>query len=621
MPFQRKIDSTTWPSYCISYNELKRSIYELLRDESTSIYPEKEFQDLLQVELDKINLFAVIKFEDIFRSLQSAAHACSVSELKWSDPIEFRQYFIRLEESIDRIAKDIVSLDGYVRTNCEGLMKLISKFDRIVRSNASNWFVARLCREEFCNVNFSTLYILLSLTWSKYRSAMAAGESSSTTWRPPESFVRSTTKYWVRPENVGRLKADVLKHLPYLIFGCSLKDQEEFLDPTCTMDSSEKFTETQLITSIYFDNVERDMYRQRILRKEGARLVRFRWYGANEGSPDQEVFIERKIHHESWFDEVSSKDRFSIKQKEVFSFMKGERISGIDWKLNKLAVEVKALITELKLQPFIRTCYYRCAFQSATSNHVRISLDSQMSLINEYIPNNHAFPPWCRLASDVLAESELVRFPYAILEVKLADVKSCPPWVHHMLENCGAIKVQKFSKFLHAMAFLNPPDKQIHMMLPHWFSDFQQTEIAPSSLSNSAAGNGKDNARIEKILVSHEDDDFSQTPSLLVKEMKLIEPKSVYANERTFLHYSQKTAFLIAVLQALAQNNSDIACEFLGAGFGMYYLLKIYYEFKHRQTALAHKSDRLDAKLAPILAAVIVLIGVLFSFIRSCLFV
>eukprot|EP00971_Amphidinium_carterae_P097427 1927846-Amphidinium_carterae.3 len=33
----------------------------------------------------------------------------------------------------------------------------------------------------------------------------------------------------------------------------------------------------------------------RILRKEGARLVRFRWYGENTGDPNTEVYVERKV--------------------------------------------------------------------------------------------------------------------------------------------------------------------------------------------------------------------------------------------------------------------------------------------------------------------------------------
>jgi SPX domain protein involved in polyphosphate accumulation len=652
--------------YCISYNEIKRAVYDILRTDSVSVFPEKEFQDLLQTELDKVNLFTVIKYEDIFRSLQSMANSTRLPGNLASDPSKSKQYMMRLEESIDHIATEMVNLDRFVRTNCEGFIRIVSKFDKILRSSASNWFIARLGKEAFCNVNLSSLFILLSLTWSKYRSACAGPSSGSadTTWKPPESFVRSTAKYWVKPENVARLKADVLKHLPYLIFGSSLKDQEQFLDPTTVLEASAseasamgKLSETQLITSIYFDNTEGDTYKQRILRKEGARLVRFRWYGPNEGSPDQEIFIERKVHHESWFDEASSKDRFVVKQKDVFKLMKNQydlsehfralteenkkkkkNLQPVD-AMKSLALEVDEFIRDYSMQPFIRTCYYRCAFQLSTSNDVRISLDTQMSLINEYRSGGHPNPPWCRLASDVLAESDVVRFPYAILEVKMADAKNSPAWVQSMLVNCGAVRVHKFSKFLHAMAFLHPSQVSI---LPHWFSDFQErtkAEKQPSRSSLVSGGSATREQRIERILISQSVEDEDETrsgeteesnrPVVPVKDMRTIEPKSIFANERTLLHYTQKGVFLLTTGVGLAYGTSGasqivhavriaVAIAVLG------YLVVVFRDFQNRQRKLLSRKavqkelfERLDVGTSPILAACAIGLGAIVSFANS----
>ena len=658
MPFQQRIDSTSWPLYCISYNELKRSVYEILRSDSVSVFPEKELQDLLQVELDKVNLFAVIKYEDIFRSLQSVANASRVPERISSDPIRTKQYFSELERSIEQVGTEIVNLEKYVRTNCEGFIRLISKFDKILKSNGTSWFIARLGKEEFCNVNFQSLFILLSLTWSKYRSAVsgASAASAGATWKAPESFVRSTAKYWVRPEHVARLKADVLKQLPYLIFGASVKDQEQFLDPTSLFEASSSssgaMSETQLVTSIYFDNEQRDIYKQRILRKEGARLVRLRWYGPNEGSPDQDIFVERKIHHESWFDESSSKDRFSVKQKDVFSFMKGDYDIGGHFDkmlteaekvkksikpiiaMKELAFEVDTMIRDLSLQPFIRTCYHRCAFQLATSNDVRISLDSQMTLINEFRPNHHPSPPWCRVASDVLAESDLVRFPYAILEVKLADARNTPAWVNAMLLSCGAIRVHKFSKFLHAMAFLHPQRTNV---LPHWFPEFQSSTNRQLPVASPVSGVATREQRIENILISQsteeedvavrDEEETGQAATVPVKDMKALEPKSVFANERTFLHYCQKGMFLLTVGVSLGLPTElgvgAHATRAAVAAVVIAYLVMVFAEFQTRQkkllsiTAVTKQRERLDITSGPVLAAVMISLGAAISFINS----
>merc|ERR1719421_550745 len=107
------------------------------------------------------------------------------------------------------------------------------------------------------------------------------------------------------------------------------------------------------------------------------------------------------------------------------------------------------MIQDKRMQPIVRTSYYRCAFQLSTSNDVRISLDTQMTLLNEYQDDGHPEQPWCRVATDLLAEDAVYRFPYSILEVKLQDISEVPVWVKDILAECGATQVHKFSKFQH----------------------------------------------------------------------------------------------------------------------------------------------------------------------------
>ncbi len=197
--------------------------------------------------------------------------------------------------------------------------------------------------------------------------------------------------------------------------------------------------ETQLLTSIYFDSIQATCYKERIRRLESARLLRFRWYGHNDGSKSKEIFVERKVHHESWNTESSAKDRFPLQQRHILPFMTGQfdyethfdqlisqvertKGPGAAKKIQAqktLAQEVSDMLHQLRMQPMIRTSYYRCAFQLSTDNAVRISLDTQMVLINEYRTDGHVTEPWCRLATDVLVDNDIIRFPYAILEVKL----------------------------------------------------------------------------------------------------------------------------------------------------------------------------------------------------------
>jgi hypothetical protein len=298
--------------------------------------------------------------------------------------------------------------------------------------------------------------------------------------------------------------------------------------------------------------------------------------------------------------------------------------------MHALALEVDDFIKSLSLQPFIRTCYYRCAFQLATSNDVRISLDTQMSLINEYRPGGHPSPPWCRQASEVLAESDVVRFPYAILEVKLADAKHSPQWVNSMLANCGAIRVHKFSKFLHAMAFLHPRQVSI---VPHWFSDFQaKTQAQPKSILMSSGGLTTREQRIERILLSQSSEGDtvevmgSEKPSSgPVKDMKTIEPKSIFANERTLLHYMSKATFLLVTAVGLTGTQNIIpGIKIVVACCAVLYLFVVYEDFKKRQKQLLSRMavqkegfEKLSVGRSPILAAVAIALGSLVAFINS----
>lgn len=88
----------------------------------------------------------------------------------------------------------------------------------------------------------------------------------------------------IRPDQVVKTKLAILKHMPYLIFHWTDSDLEAFVDPFAALNSptspalpADKPEESQLVSSIYFDSPSTSYsYGRRILRLEGAELVRFR---------------------------------------------------------------------------------------------------------------------------------------------------------------------------------------------------------------------------------------------------------------------------------------------------------------------------------------------------------
>eukprot|EP00922_Rhytidocystis_sp_ex-Travisia-forbesii_P061576 GHVS01091236.1.p1 GENE.GHVS01091236.1~~GHVS01091236.1.p1 ORF type:complete len:364 (-),score=48.40 GHVS01091236.1:1062-2153(-) len=319
------------------------------------------------------------------------------------------------------------------------------------------------------------------------------------------------------------------------------------------------------------------------MRREGAELIRFRWYGHNTGDDETPIFVERKVHHDSWTGEESSKDRFSIPQKKVFPFMKGtltidEYVNDLAKKMGesvhskklshmvRLGREIQGEILSKKLQPMVRTSYLRAAFQASDTNAVRISLDANLCMVDEFMPAGHPHLPWCRVAEDLLGKNQVVRFPVTVLEVKLQ--KEQPPWVTRMLAECGAVMLYKFSKYQHGMAYLH---RDRISQLPHWLEDLENRGLLsgfspPRSLNlYNSTGSTFGRTSLERlpphtrdarelsvaVVSSVSDDECVRQVLERSRNVKRLDPKSFFAAERTFLHYVQKALYLGGLSVAL----------------------------------------------------------------------
>lgn len=286
------------------------------------------------------------------------------------------------------------------------------------------------------------------------------------------NFVRQTTKYWVHPDNVTELKLIILKHLPVLVFNASKEFEPQ--------DSA--------ITSIYYDNPEKwDLYEGRLKKTEGAEAIRLRWYG---GMQNETIFVERKTHREDWTGEKSVKARFAIKEKNVNAYMRGELLpAAIFEKARKegkksekaiaederLASEIQYSVLKKGYKPVCRSFYNRTAFQLPADARVRISLDTELTMIREdnLDGRTRSGDNWRRMDIGVdwpfsqLPPEDIVRFPYAVLEVKLQTQmgQEPPEWVRQLISSHLVESVPKFSKFIHGTACLFPD--RINL-LPFW---------------------------------------------------------------------------------------------------------------------------------------------------------
>ena len=362
-----------------------------------------------------------------------------------------------------------LEVERYVNLNVTAVRKLLKKHDKVLPERpCAAFYTARMHDMRWVRNDYSDVVVRLSRLYA----ARAPGTA------PPEggpgvderSFVRATTKYWVRSDDLSAVKLALSRHLPVLVSGGR------------SAESGAK--DSQLVNSVYLDSPSLELYHGRLAKLPGAVALRLRWYGTGE---PEEVFVERKTHRDAWTGEASVKERFRVPPQDVPSLLRAEYAPppGMSEPERRLAQEVQTLIGAKRLVPTVRSQCHRTAFQLPHTNAVRASIDTNLCLINEVQRgDDHDAARWYRDAHQSIPSSDLTRFPFAVLELKLAlgEADDLPPWLRPVLESGSLAPVHKFSKFAHGCAVLLPDEVQA---MPYWVDD---PALAPSIRATGAAG-------------------------------------------------------------------------------------------------------------------------------------
>ncbi|KAL7581696.1 hypothetical protein ACA910_022239 [Epithemia clementina (nom. ined.)] len=367
-----------------------------------------------------------------------------------------------IADRADEIGNDFLRLEKYVNINFMGFHKILKKHDKNLPNNPCKvFYINRLHAQAWVRGDYSDIVVRLSNIYAAIRQDHIAEENKGAA----QFFQRSTTKYWVKTEDVSRVKYVILRHLPV------------FLQKTSTGESDSQFT-----NSVYLDNDQLELYHGRLDKTPGAIALRLRWYGS--GDPTL-VFVERKTHNEKWLGEASVKERFTIDESEVPLLLQGKypieqkkQVMIDKGKSPKeveewytLVQEVSQVIVSKQLVPTMRTQCMRTAFQIPFDATVRVSLDTNLCMISERGYDLQNMQVWHRDKSWVLNKNEITRFPHAVLEIKLEmnEGNMTPPkWVTD-LQNSGMLyECHKYSKFVHGCAVLLPDDVR---SVPYWVDD------------------------------------------------------------------------------------------------------------------------------------------------------
>ncbi|TKA83275.1 hypothetical protein B0A55_00808 [Friedmanniomyces simplex] len=482
-----------WYYYYISYDELKKSLRSNNFEHTPAIQQgkhtdgewseedEKRFVNRLEQELDKVFTFQKVKSQEIIRRINSTEK--EVNEVigrtqsaeqderaKANAPSE--DEYMLLEEDLSDIIADVHDLAKFTQLNYTGFQKIIKKHDKQTHWHLKPVFAARLNARPFFKDDYDGTVVKLSRLYDLVRTRGSPIKGDSSAGGKQQNFVRQTTKYWVHPDNITELKLIILKHLPVLVFNPSKEFERK--------DSA--------ISSIYYDNTDTwELYQGRLKKTEGAEAIRLRWYGGMEVDT---IFVERKTHREDWTGEKSVKARFSMKEKNVNAYMRGDMTTEQIFEkarregkksekeindLEQLAKEIQFRVIDRKLVPVTRSFYNRTAFQLPGDARVRVSLDTELTMTREdnMDGRRRTGDNWRRMDIGIdypfsqLPQGDVELFPYGVLEVKLqtAAGQDPPGWIRELTASHLVEAVPKFSKFIHGTASMFP--SRINL-LPFW---------------------------------------------------------------------------------------------------------------------------------------------------------
>ncbi|KAL7067390.1 SPX domain-containing protein [Cryptosporidium serpentis] len=406
MKFSKRLQHYVNQQYAhhyLAYKDLKRAI-KLITGSDTSSYTIKEvtsnfgniralagsvyrpaesrFMDLLNHELDKINSFSNIIYNSIkdslkqilvyFTKLQKDDDLSSVSSARDSrdseqsridSEAEMSRYFNKsklLEDSIrslitqlEKADEDIIFLDSYQQLNYTGFRKITKKYDKINKSSSSAWYMARLAKEPFMNLNIDALlqdlskcYVYLnelktknfnlpddfvshsstnSVTSQLYQESLGSSIINSNSTASIVGSYEFHAKHLIQAEDIMKVKVLAIKKVPLFSIGLLKVDNDSMSQISSPTSKVSHFTssitlQTTTISFVYFDNDEFEEYNslrnslkqntsisgESNINKEYTpplispetlygfkkNIFRLRWFGDNDGNPDQWLYLD-----------------------------------------------------------------------------------------------------------------------------------------------------------------------------------------------------------------------------------------------------------------------------------------------------------------------------------------
>ena len=494
----RQSTYTPWKENYIDYGKLKSILREDRPDDEDEPWTEDDenrfYDEIFNTQLEKVARFQEEKVKELRNRVDAAFDRLKDLSTAENDKPEPKtdseaQQLKDLESELDSITNEVKELQKYSSLNYTGFLKIVKKHDRKRgdRYKIRPMMQVSLSKRPFnSEQSYSPLLNKLSLMYFAVRQQLEGDGAGEAYPMDPDSQPETHNgerytahKFWVHPDNLLEVKTYIMRRLPALVYSQqSAKEADANEDPT--------------VTSLYFDNSKFQLYYKKVEREGEASSLRLRWYGQLLEKPD--IVLEQKILHGNG---SSEEHKFPIKEKYINSFLhneykmeksvqkmerRGQSASNVE-EFRSTANAIQDFVCENKLEPLVRANYVRTAFQKPGDSRVRISIDTDIAFIREDtldqgrpcrdpqdwhradIDNSNMTYPFKNIN-----QSEVSRFPYAVLEIKLKEDSTGkrPGWIQDLMGSHLVHPSPRFSKFVHGVASLF---EDYVNRLPFWLSD------------------------------------------------------------------------------------------------------------------------------------------------------
>ncbi|KAG2233614.1 hypothetical protein INT48_001867 [Thamnidium elegans] len=600
--------SPEWKPYYLDYDQLKKKLGKAEKEKNFTERDETEFVEMLDSNLEKVYAF----YKATMNTIKDEIEACAteISNLEQQDTLA-------MQIKINQVADDIARLEKFSRINYTGFLKIVKKHDRHTDYILRPMFMVRLNQCPFWKENEDNDALLIKLS-ELFSIVREEGDNScpvlsSSLIKDSSMFAVNShrtviKRFFVHTDDIFELKTYVLRHLPVLVYRNNDKlAGNEDIDPP--------------ISTLYLDNSNMDTYCSRVESAQNSQLIRLRWYGSAEGN--KSISVERRTLDNEDRGEV--KDKFTIKDKFVNGFLRGEKVF-LENAVKKMESsgrkqddikEFTILVNSIQKQ--IIDNHMKPAFQIPGDSNVRMALDTDLCFIRE---DTDLFPNelkrrrpencWRRPDADInfpfskLKDGvEVNRYPYATFEIKLkfGPNESEPQWIVDLQESGLLEKAYQFSKFVHGMAIMF--DTRVPL-LPYWLAQIEddrkllpvlpaqshsasKPKIKPVADERTALLNQETKPTYASVLKrSISEEGTSQAESsthanqhtvqsnksaiVLPPGVKVpkkvqtsikVEPKVFFANERTFFSW-MKFSVILATFSLALFNSGDAVGKICG---------------------------------------------------------